>query len=514
MENVYDLVADFYENDEEWNQILSQEYVEGFLRKAAWQGATDAELKKQWNSILMLCIYLGHGDRYLGDLTVDDIIDIVAWCGRNVAEFKISFATVKELLETWGELYVYLKSKRVVFSSLAPHLAKGALLKDDGTLAIINAKGEFLPGEETRWHYALEDGPSPIFLNVGETMGHLLAELHGFFQQDCFNLDLERAVFFYQGFTKQEEKMSEASSEEFWQTFWDYFLFDYHLLLDDQTPLKHFSQKKISKHQELVKELCKSRLALFAVQKTEDGEIYTCTDFFTGETYDLNLPLDPSMDTENMLVMGHIFYNKTMVMNYVRCFKISPLGQKRLRQQLESFYQWYLRQVPDGTKETFIARHPMVLRRAVYFAAHYAPFATFAYETKLQDYVPPVYYRRDKVVACLEKMMVPQHFSCHDVLLVRNMWLDFLRAKKKVERQTAEFWAGGIILNFIELNTAYSYTTQSVANMCWHMPIEDLVKSAAIVKDALQLETYDPRYCNEEGVLTMLLNEGHFRRTL
>jgi len=46
-------------------------------------------------------------------------------------------------------------------------------------------------------------------------MGELLQELHSFFQQDAFNLDLERAVFFYQGFTKSEKKMEEAEAKNF-----------------------------------------------------------------------------------------------------------------------------------------------------------------------------------------------------------------------------------------------------------------------------------------------------------
>lgn len=511
MDNVYDLVADFYENDEGWNQVLEREYVEGFLRRQAWKGLDDAVLKEQWSCILMLCIYLGHCDKFLGDLTADDLIDFVAWCGRNVSEFQVKTLFVVHVLDTLGELFVYLKNKHVIASNVAPYLAKAALVKDDGTLALINAKGEFLPGEEARWENAVEDVPSKIFLNVGEAMSSLLEELHSFFQQDSFNLDLERAVFFYQGFIKQSEALGDAESDEFWQTFWDYFLFDYHLILDDCTPLEHFARQHISKHQALVAELCRSRLAIFSVESTEDQEIYTCKDFVTGEYYELNLPLHPDMDVENMLILGHIFYNKTMVMNYVRCFKIPPLSQKRLREQLDSFYSWYKIQEPEGTKEAFIARHPMVLRRAIYFAAHYFPFSAFSYVTKVADYVPPkIRGGRDRIVTCIEKMMVPQHFSCHDVVLAMKMWLDFLEKQGDVETETPEVWAGGIILNFIELNKAYSYSAQSVANMCWHMPVEDLQRGSAVIKHTLQLEDYDPRYCNEEGVLTMLLNEGNY----
>jgi hypothetical protein len=43
MVNVYDLVANFYENDDGWNAVLRREYAEGFLRKEAWNGVEDDE---------------------------------------------------------------------------------------------------------------------------------------------------------------------------------------------------------------------------------------------------------------------------------------------------------------------------------------------------------------------------------------------------------------------------------------------------------------------------------------
>lgn len=38
MDNVYDLVEDFYGHDPGWNFLLRREYAEGFLRIEAWHG--------------------------------------------------------------------------------------------------------------------------------------------------------------------------------------------------------------------------------------------------------------------------------------------------------------------------------------------------------------------------------------------------------------------------------------------------------------------------------------------
>ena len=507
MDNVYDLVADFYDNDDGWNQVLRREYAEGFLRREAWHGKNDPTLQKEWGYILMLCIYLGHGEKYLGDLNADDLVDIVAWSGRNVSDFPVTYKNVKNFLGVIGDLFVYLKNEHAISSSLSPRLAQNMLLRDDGTLAIISSGGEFLPGEEKRNEEAMPDSPNKIFLNVGETLSLLLEELHKFFQKDSFNLDLERAVFFYQGFANREKRMEEAESEEFWQCFWDYFLFDYHLIRDDKTPLEHFADLGESHYQALVKELCKARLALFMVEELQDDDLYLCRDFLTDDTYVLNLPLSEDMDTKDMLIIGHIFYNKTMVMNYVRCFQIPKIGRKRLKDQLENFYNWYKIQEPTGTKEDFVARHPMVVRRLTYYAAHSFQLGTFNYETKVQNYIPESSTAgKDEVVICIEKMMMPQHFSYRDVSLATRLWKDFSALETNAIR-SPEVWASGVVENYVRLNGVYSYSPQSIANMCWHVPLASLRSVSAAIKEKLKLETHDPRYCNEEGFLMMMFAE-------
>ena len=40
--------------------------------------------------------------------------------------------------------------------------------------------------------------------------------------------------------------------------------------------------------------------------------------FFTNEKYTLMLPVDDNIDTEGYIFMGHIFYENTMVMNFLR----------------------------------------------------------------------------------------------------------------------------------------------------------------------------------------------------
>lgn len=59
------------------------------FRHMAWQGTTDEQMQRQWKYIVMLCIYLENAELELFDLTEDNLVDLVSWCGRNVADFPL-----------------------------------------------------------------------------------------------------------------------------------------------------------------------------------------------------------------------------------------------------------------------------------------------------------------------------------------------------------------------------------------------------------------------------------------
>ena len=412
MENVYDIIADFYDHDENWNMLLRREYAEGYIRKEAWKGLNDRQLQKKWEQIMMLCLYLGYAETFLGDMTDDDFIDAIAWCGRNISDFKISYDNVKLFLDTCGSLFVYLKSKNAITSAVAPKVAAERLLGDDSVLRVINENGNFLPGEGFDNKFLTPNAPVKIFLNIGDMLQQLLDELHAYFQDREFNMDLERAVFLYHGIFPEDQSEEVAESDEFWQCFWDYFLFDYHLLADDKTPLEHFYEHGSASNKELVAELMKARLAVFSVNGINEDNMYICTDFLTGEKYALNLPIEEEFDTKDMLFVGHCFYNNTMVMNYVRCLKIGKLASKRLMEMLKHCYAWYRIQEPEAQWTDFIIRHPMLVRHLTYIYSVYVKLDGFAYETSVEGYKPPDINIKDEVTKCITSMMTAYNFSC------------------------------------------------------------------------------------------------------
>ena len=83
-----------------------------------------------------------------------------------------------------------------------------------------------------------------------ESVARLNAELDGvlkdvsnYFQQEKYAKDNERAMRIFCGPASDMPSAEEqANGEEsaFWLSYWDYFMFDYHLLADDRTPLRHY----------------------------------------------------------------------------------------------------------------------------------------------------------------------------------------------------------------------------------------------------------------------------------
>ena len=284
MHNVYDAIGEFYRNDPGWEAVLSRSVAEGYFRHLAWQGVPDSQMRQKWDQLVMLCIYLENADKELDQITGDDLVDAVAWCGQNVVDFTVSYEEVRSFLDNLGSFFVYLKQEGLVESSLPPYLAKQLLLKDDGTLAIIDENGRYLPGEEKREEEGAPPSEGRVFLNAGEALNSLMGEIHHFFQKDEFNLDFERAVMLYE-LAMDRIDLEGDGSDTFWRGFWDYFLFDYHLLDKDMTPLHYFQEYGHSAYPQLVEELGEAFTALFTVEEVIDEERYICKDFLTGEDY-------------------------------------------------------------------------------------------------------------------------------------------------------------------------------------------------------------------------------------
>ena len=53
------------------------------------------------------------------------------------------------------------------------------------------------------------------------------------------------------------------------------------------------------------------------------------------------LPVDDNIDTEGYIFMGHIFYENTMVMNFLRGLVMSQTSRKRFFEVVSAAKDWF-----------------------------------------------------------------------------------------------------------------------------------------------------------------------------
>ena len=512
MNNVFDLIEDFYAQDPEWNNVLRQRYAEDFFRLKSWQGATEEELRQTWDYISELCLYLGNADNFLGDMNREDFIDCVGWCCRNISDFLPTAKFIAGFLDAASELFVHLKKKKIIANDEAPQAAKAKLIVD-GKLQLINKDGSFAVDRYNQ--YATPDLPSKIYLNIGERLDNLINFMQQFYSDKKYKRDIERATFLLSGILTVGVEKPKMDNEEYSQIFWNYFLFDYRMLANDKTPVKNFYDTfKVDDFsadalpaQDILRELLQIKLVLFEIlEQTPDG-MYSCRNILTGETYVLMLPIDEDAETDGYVFLGHIFYNDTMMLNCIRGMLMSKASRKRFLSMLASYKDWFSHRYLYGMSwEDFISRNPIFVRHISMIYAAFMRLDAFTYTTKVEGYLAqPI--TNDATSLMLWDMMHSYAFSAYDIFLAKTMWSDYLVSTGMTEDdvQLPEIWAAGIIYNFVKLNDVYTYDLEQVSLMCYGLPKTAIQRAAEAVKSALKLEKHDPRYVNEEGLLLMLL---------
>lgn len=518
MENIFDLVNDFYTQDEEWNSVLRQSYVENFLRAKSWQGASEDELFEAWENITIFCIYLGNSGNFLGDMTKDDFIDCLSWCTRNISGFELMPFKAEAFLHTIGDLYMHLKRKRIITSDKAPVEAEKILLADK-QLRILDQEGSLLPGYEQYGICLTPDLPAKIFLNIGERIDALMQYMHVFFSNERYQQDLERANFIYSyikillGGNSQSEQIIK---EELSNNFWNYFFFEYRMIENDKTPIQYFYdvfgetdfRQRDKVNRDILYELLQAEFVFFTVTGKTDEGLYSCVNIFTKEDYLLLLPLDESLDIKNMVFTAHIFYNQTMIMD---CMQGIYLPGRRLAQFMQSMQQAKnlaaVRFCGEMSWRDFIKNFPIFSRYMAMLADSFIWSQNISAKADLHQNYQPALLLQDAVAQKIAACMRKYSFSLYDITLAQQMWSDYVSCSQKDVNTILmpENWAAGIIYAFVQTIGAYLYKPQQIALMCGGVSVQALLRIYEDISRELGLDVHDLRYLNEESLFFLLL---------
>lgn len=508
--NVYDQVRIFYDEGLIEQPIIKQEWVEGFLRQKAWQGIDDEKLKDLWQQIENFTIYLNHADNDdLNELTVPEYSLAIEWLAEHIVDFKATLKSVRHVFHVLIDFYTYLFNRKII-SSIDE--IKEAEQQITGGTKLNLIKADSMLDKLILFEDDIEN-LSDLDFEMSEELGSVISEateglmikLGKYFHGESFTEDFERALYFYIG---PFEKVSDEVEDEFWLGFWDYFLFDYHLLDSDMKPLEYFNtacgEKLNGDEYRILQELLNSKFTVFYINKILNPNSVECVDLFTGEIFNLPL-LDFDYKTlKKLLFFGHIFPAGLVMINYLTSIEMSVNLRRRVKDEVNRQKEIFAIQMPNATLHDFFDRHALVLRHTVRILVTLSKVNVTSV-VQLERSYPLVEGKclpNEAVIDVLHELVKVYGFSVHDQKLLEQIWHDFSQIKIVAVRKPAT-WAAAVFYAYTGINHINNIIAKDLAGRL-DISIASLHKNQKQLESTLELQAFDARYLSEEGFVLSL----------
>ncbi|MBP2660827.1 MAG: hypothetical protein H6Q69_3859 [Firmicutes bacterium] len=506
--NVYDQVQIFYNEAIVWEPIIQQEWVEGFLRQKAWQGISDDKLKDTWHQIQFFILYLTHfNNENLDEISLEEYSFIVKWLSENVSGFKITLKSVRHFFSILIEFYTYLYTKKMIINldeikEAAQEISGGKKINLLKSQSIIEGLKNM---EDVSEHF---DDKVLFGIVIGEAVESLMLKLGKYFQQQEFTEDFERALYLYTG---PFDNAAEEVEEDFWLGFWDYFLFDYHLLENDLKPLEYFNttcgERLTPDEYKILQSLLGSSFTVFYINRIISQDLVECINLFTNETFQLPTPDFNYKILKNLLFFGHIFSQGLVMINYVTSLEVSINLRKRIKDEVMRQNEIFMIQEPKATLADFFKRHALVVRHTINILVTLAK-VNVTLLSQLERSYPIIKEKRmakESVTSLLHNLVVEYGLSRFDERLLEKMWYDFCQLSV-VNVRKPENWAVGLLLAYAQINGVINIAIDQVAEKKG-ISLASIYKTRTQLFEVLQLENFDPRYLSEDGFVICLFAE-------
>ena len=504
IKNVYDQVRIFYDESIMWDPTIKLEWVEGFLRQKAWQGTSDDKLQDLWRQIQIFAIYLNDVDNDdLNEITLLEYSLAIEWLAEHISDFKVTLKSVRHIFNVLIDFYTYLFNKKII-DNLDD--IKDAAQKIAGANKLHLIKSDSMFDKLRLYEENFDATLSKDFASIiGDATEGLMLKLGKYYHRKKFTEDFERALYFYIG---PFEKVPEDVEDEFWLGFWDYFLFDYHLLVSDLKPLEYFNtscgEKLSADEYRILQELLNSKFTVFYVNKILNPNSVECVNLFTNEIFNLPLLDFDYKSLKKLLFFGHIFPTGLVMINYLTSIEMSINLRRRIKDEVIRQKEIFAIQMPHATLEDFFNRHALVLRHTVRILVTLSKVNVTSI-AQLERSYPGIETKRlanQAVNNLLHELVVVHGFSLHDQNLLEKMWYDFSQLNIINVRKPAT-WATAVFYAYAEINSIDNIAAKDLAE---HLDVStaSLHKNRKQLDNILQLQAFDARYLSEEGFVNLL----------
>jgi len=514
MRNVYDEVQVFYDDEINWEPLIEQEWIEGFLRQKAWQGSNDEQLRDIWQNLRLFIIYLAHSEHDdLDEITCQEYSLVTEWLAGCVPDFKATLKAISHFFEVLLAFCQFLQNKKMVESideleCAIRLLTAGAKIDAINSMPLENKDLRFPENDLNKAFaktYSNEYNESHQDPQVA--IERLMVRLGSYFQQEQFNDDFRRALLLYTG---PCDKIPDEEQEEFWLGFWDYFLLDYHLLANDKKALLYFhetnAESLTTEEQNILHEMLNVRFIVFYVDRILNQQLIECVDLFSGEKFQMPCPAIDYKKMKKMIFFGHVFLRDAMLINYVTSVETSLNLRRRIRQEVLRQKAIFMIQYPNASWQDFFNRHSLLVRHTIDMLVTMAkvnvtPFEQMGrkFPSVIETCIPDNHVQRS-----FSKLMPEYGFSFHDIQLAKKLWHDFSQIAG-ISVRKPDIWAAAILYVYSQINSPQGIPAEDLAQD-FHISTASIYNNKTKVYKALQLHQYDPRYLNEEGFIFLLFS--------
>ncbi|BBB92601.1 MAG TPA: DUF6398 domain-containing protein [Methylomusa anaerophila] len=516
IKNVYDEVHLFFEQELECPAVLKREWVEGFLRQKAWQGVQDESLRDIWRNLQMFILYMSYsGDSDIEDIGVSEYSLAIEWMIVQIEGFKADIKTVRHFFEVLQDFYLFLAGRKMLTDSgelkkAAEYMTGGKKLRFYDSAEHLEQLDDDINNKFARNRLIV---PEEIGRIVGEAVERLMLKFSSYFQQDGFVDDFDRALMLYLGPMVQIPDRDEENDDDFWLGFWDYFLFDYHLLANDLTPLNKFKEayadRLSTEERKILSELMSARFTVFYIESIINQDWVECVNLLTDERFRLPNPNFDYKVSKKMLFFGHIFFQEReqelVMINFITSVEISTNLRRRIKEEIARQKAIFDIQKPGASWSEFLERHANAIRHTIDLLATWAKVNVTPY-THIEHTFPKIEEkcRPNLAVSQVIAGFMPKlSYSHHDVMLAQQLWDDFSQLTCVTVRKP-EVWAAAVIYAYSQINSSEAGVSLDILAEELGVSKSGVSQNRNRIADILELKPFDPRYLSEEGLIHLL----------
>lgn len=336
-----------------------------------------------------------------------------------------------------------------------------------------------------------------------------------FFQRPRYNDDLNRAMLMLFGKLRSVDFLNDIEKS---RVFWDYFLFDYHLIASDKKPLQYYYDghyKKMSgEEQQLLADLLKAKFAIYSIDKLNNGDAFCdyrilCNELFSDKVLQMPLLDDPTVDLENTLIFGHVINDEIMLLGCVSIVKVSARLKKRIKEVILHLYKMFMTQMPKATLDDFMDREAVAVRQVLRIMSSYAQLNLVPNREipKPIKHAKQLSKTQQNQITQLLKQNLPNSMSKYERDLIGKIFWDYVEQARvdvaKNDDMDKFYLLTGASMLFLEINGMLLLEKLPPAEN----EDDELIRRLAIkMRKTLHTRPYDPRYLSEAGFLRMLYN--------